>query len=81
MHQTTGRLLIRAVLWVAALLVLVVLVGVARRLLDAPAVTPAAAAGIAWLIGCAGIVGWLGLVVASAYRDRATSRWPSPGHG
>ena len=81
MHQNMDRLLVRAVLWVAALLVLVVLVGVARRLLDAPAVTPAAAFGIAWLIGCAGILGWLGLVVASAYRDCATTRWPSPGRG
>ena len=81
MHPTTDRLLIRAVLWVAALLVLVVLVGVVRRLLHVPAVTPAAAVGIAWLIGCAGIVGWVGLVVASACRDRSPRRWPSPGRG
>ena len=81
MYQNMDRPLLCAVLWVALLLVLVVLVGVTRRLLDLPAVTPTAAVGIAWLIWCAGIVGWLGLVAASAYRDRTTSRWPSPGQG
>ncbi len=66
------RLLVRAVLVVAPLLVLVLLAGAARRVLDLPAVTPAAAMGTAWLLGFVAILGWVGLVAASAYRERGT---------
>ena len=65
-------LLLRAVLVVALLLVLVLLAGAARRVLDLPAVTPAAAMGTAWLLGFVAILGWVGLVAASAYRERGT---------
>ena len=64
------RLLLRAVLVVAPLLVLVLLVGAARRVLDVPAVTPAAAMGTVWLVGFVAILGWVGLVAADAARDR-----------
>lgn len=68
------RLLLRAVLVAAPLLVLVLLAGAVRRVLDLPAVTPAAVVGTAWLIGFVAILGWVGLVVASAYGDRGTWR-------
>ena len=64
------RLLLRAVLAIAALLVLVLLTGTARRVLDLPAASPAAAVGTAWLVGFVALLGWIGLVAASAYRDR-----------
>jgi len=68
------RLLLRAVLVVAPLLVLVLLAGAARRVLDLPAVTPAAAIGISWLVGFVVILGWGGIVAVSAYRDRGAGR-------
>ena len=42
--------------------------------LELPAVTPAAAVGIVWLIGFVAILGWVVLVAASAYRDRGMGR-------
>ena len=68
------RLLVRAVLVVAPLLVLVLLAGAARRVLDLPAVTPAAALGTVWLVGFVAILGWVGLVATSAFRDRGAGR-------
>jgi hypothetical protein len=68
------RLLLRAVLAIAPLLALVLLVGAARRVLDLPAVTPAVAIGTVWLVGLVAILGWIGLVAASAYRERGTGR-------
>ena len=68
------RLLLRAVLVAAPLLLLVLLVGAVRRALALPAVTPAAAVGTVWLIGFVAILGWVGLVAASAYRDRGAGR-------
>jgi len=68
------RLLLRAVLVVAPLLALVLLAGAARRVLALPAVTPAAALGTLWLIGFVAILGWVGLVAASAYGVRGTGR-------
>jgi len=67
------RLLLRGVLVVASLLVLVLLAGAARRVLDLPAVTPAAM-GALWLIGFMAILGRVGLVAASAYGDRGAGQ-------
>jgi hypothetical protein len=61
--------LLRAALLLAALLALVIMVGVARRALTMPAVSPASAAGVIWLVGCAAVLGWLALVALSASRD------------
>jgi len=33
-------------------------------------VSPASVAGVFWLVGCAAILGWAAVVVASAYRNR-----------
>ena len=63
-------LLLRAVLVVALLLASVIVAGVARHALGIPAVTPAAAVGIAWLMGCVEILGWAVLVVGNGYRAR-----------
>jgi hypothetical protein len=62
------------VLVAALLLALVLLAGAARRALDLPAVTPAAAMGTVWLVGFVALLGWIGLVAASAYRDRGARR-------
>jgi hypothetical protein len=68
------RLLVRAGLAVALLLVLAVLAGAARRALALPAVTPTIATGIVWLAGCAVVTIWIVLVVTGGYRDRWTGR-------
>ena len=75
-HGSRGadRLLLRAVLLVAVLLALVVVVGVARRALDLPAVSPTSAVGVFWLVGCAAVLGWLALVAISASRDGGVTR-------
>ncbi len=69
-----NRVLLRAVLLVAALLALVLLAGAARRALDLPAATPVVAIGIVWLIGFVMILGWIALLAVSAYRDRGAER-------
>ena len=67
--REVDRLLLRAVVLLAALLALAILVGVARRALAMPAVSPASVAGVIWLVGCAAVLGWLALVALSASRD------------
>lgn len=64
-------LLLRGVLVVGLLLGIVLVAGVARRALDMPVVTPAAAAGVTWLVSWVGIVGWMVLAVVGAYRGRS----------
>ncbi len=68
------RLLVRAGLAVALLLVLAVLAGAARRALAISAITPTIATGIVWLVGCAVVTIWIVLVVTGCYRDRWTGR-------
>ena len=61
-------------LLLAVLLALVVVAGVARRALAMPAVSPASAVGVFWLVGCAAVLGWLTLVAISASRDGGVVR-------
>ena len=68
------RLLFRAVLLLAVLLALVIVTGVARRALAMPAVSPASAAGMFWLVGCVAALGWLALVAIGASRDGGAER-------
>ena len=74
MRTEVDRLLRRAVLVLAALLALVLVAGVARRALTLPAVSPASALGVCWLVGCAAVLGWLALVALGAYRDVGAGR-------
>jgi hypothetical protein len=74
MGTELDRLLLRAVLGVAVLLAVVVVAGTVRRALDLPAIAPGAAVGLLWLAGCAAVLGWLAVVAAGAYRDRARAR-------
>ncbi len=74
MADGVDRVLVRAGLAVALLLVLAILAGAARRAVAMPAVSPAAAAGIVWLVGCAVVTIWIVLVVTGGSRDRWTGR-------
>jgi uncharacterized membrane protein len=62
------------VLVLAALLALVIVAGVARRALVMPAASPASAAGVFRLVGCAAVLGWLALVAVGASRDGGAVR-------